>query len=84
MIAKIKKIALAVWVYIKVNGHSLDVLANTLLGGAEAQTASARWGESPQKTFLFRYGCKFLDFVTRTEHCKQSYEKYAKIREAIK
>ena len=83
MIAKIKKIALTVWAYIKVNGHSLDVLANTLLGGAEGQTASARWGASPQKTFLYHYGCKFLDLF-ETDHCRKAHEKYAKMHEAIK
>lgn len=79
----VKNTALMIWAYIKLNGHSLDVLVNTLLGGEEGQTASARWGESPQKTFLFHYGCKFLNLF-ETDHCRKAHEKYAKMREAIK
>lgn len=83
MIAKLKKIFLKVWSYIKVNAHSLDVMANTLLGGDEGETASARWGRSPEKNFLYRYGCKFLNLF-EAEHCRKAHEKYSKMREGIK
>ena len=59
--------------------YAIDLLVNALCGGAPHQTISARWGESPTKTWLYYCGCRALHWIDK-DHCERSRAHYEKIR----
>lgn len=59
--------------------YAFDLLVNALFGGAPHQTISARWGESPTKTWLYYWGCRVLNRIDE-RHCERARVHYEKIR----
>lgn len=65
------------------NADSIDVLINTLFGGAIRQPVSARWGLLRGHVWLASLGCKILDRI-QPRHCETAAERYARIQEDLK
>jgi hypothetical protein len=76
-----KKVIHPICKYIYRNLHSLDVLANTLVGGKCHQSLSARLGQHEQGSILYpvHRGITFAFSPLEDDHCRSEAELFEHI-----